>query len=442
MAFIRPFRAWRYNEAVVHDVNLRFSPLFDVVTPAQLAELYTLPDNSIHLSVPRSVEEAVSCLTRWKAEGIIAQDPLPGIYVYYQRFRLFGEKREFVRKGFVAMVRMGENGDIVEHEATIQSSVEERTRMLDKLAMNVAPTHGLYDDASFELEAIMDSCMEHPLNVHIDYQGVINQLGIIQNPVEIAQFVKVIGQGKVYLADGHHRLQSSRLLQEEYRQQGKLQSGDSMVNYHLMFLSNLRADDLRILPIHRGINLPNKIGDPGPLMGRISPWFSITEITLNKVPVYEDIRGRKNTMGMVIGQRHFRLQLREEVDPLRDIPLDLPVSVKSLDYTILHYFVFDQALGIPYEAQKGRREISYVKDYGTAMKQALADPHRIIFIMNELTMEQVMHVCEEGNIMPPKSTYFYPKVVCGLVFASIDDNENNSAFDAGFRFTETETSAG
>lgn len=442
MAFIRPFRAWRYNEEVVTDINQRFSPLFDVVTPGQLESLYELPDNSIHVSVPRSEAEATAALTSWKQNKVILQDPLPAIYVYYQRFRLFGEKREFVRKGFVAMIRVGTAGDIIEHEATLLASVQERTRLLAALQMNVAPTHGLYDDETFALDSYMDACMAHPLYEHVDYQGVINQLGIIQDPTIISHFVNHLRNRPVYLADGHHRLQTSVLYQQRRKEEGSLPAGDSMAHYHLMFLSNLRADDLRILPIHRSLSLPLKVTDPGPLLGRISPYFSITEVTLNKMPVYEEIRGRSHCFGLAIGQRSFRLQLREEVDPVRDIALPLPDALKKLDYTVLHYFLFDKVFGIAYGEQKMRSEIGYVKDYGSAMKLAMSDPHRLAFIMNELNMQQVMEVCAAGTTMPPKSTYFYPKVVCGLVFASILDDENNSAFDAGFGFPEAQATAG
>ena len=162
----------------------------------------------------------------------------------------------------------------------------------------------------------------------------------------------------------------------------------------------------------------------------------MTDITFERTPIYQQLRDRPRSFGMVLGSLQFRLDLRKEIDPVKAIDLDLPPSVKELDYTILHYFVFDRVLGIPYLEQHGCDDIEYIKDYGLAVKQAVNKRDRVAFITRDTSMEQMMRVCRSGALMPQKSTFFYPKVVCGLVFASIDDNENESTFDIGFRLPE------
>lgn len=440
MAVIRPFRAWRYNEAKISDINLKFSPLFDVVSPEQLRELYKIPNNSIHLSVPQSQDEAVAKLREWKQVGIIQQDPLPGIYIYYQKFSLFGDGRSYTRKGFVVMVRLGADAndpqdDIVLHEDTITHSVEERTTLLQKTMLNVAPTHGLYDDHDFQLEALMDSYMQHPLYSYIDYQGVINQLAIVQDPRDLAQFQQVLSAKKIYLADGHHRLASSRHLLATTLQSGANLPPDSMVNYHLMYLTNLRSDDIRILPIHRLLSLPREPWNEEALIEPFSEFFEVKDITSYRSPVYEAVQHNPRAFGLIWTHKHYLITLKPEIDPVRDNPLPIPDAVKDLDYTVLHYFIFDRIFGLRYREQHGRPEISYVKDYPTVLKTAMRDASKLGFITPSTSMEEMMAVCNSGALMPQKSTYFYPKVVCGLLFASIDDNENNSPFDIGFRFT-------
>lgn len=441
MAIIRPFRAWRYNEAKVEDINKKFSPLFDVVSPEQLEALYQIPKNSIHISVPRSQQAALAKLEEWKREGIIQQDPLPAIYIYYQRFRLFGESREMVRKGFVSMIRVSEDSgsqksDIVLHEDTISSSVKERTQLLEKTLLNTAPTHGLYEDPDFSLEGLMDSYMEQPRYEYVDYQGVVNQLAIVQDARDIQKFLDLLVDKKVYLADGHHRLASSVYLQKKSYEAELGLPSDSMRNYHLMYLTNLCADDLRILPIHRVLHLEEKTYNPNPILDKLREYFSIEDITFQRTPIYKQLKDSPRTFGMVLGSLHFRLELLPEIDPIEAIELDLPASVKELDYTILHYFVFDRVLGIPYRDQHGYDAIEYIKDYGLAVKQAVNKRDRVAFITRDTSMEQMMRVCRSGALMPQKSTFFYPKVVCGLVFASIDDHENESTFDIGFRLPE------
>jgi len=433
MAKIRPFRAWRYNEAKIRDINKKFSPLFDVVSPEQLEQLYNIPNNSIHLSVPRSHDEVLGKLKEWKEVGIIKQDPEPGIYVYYQEFSLFGDSRRYVRKGFISMIGLtgdpGKNeGDIVLHEGTISHSVEDRTRLLEKTLLNVAPTHGLYDDPDLVLEQIMDRYMEKPRYEYIDYQGVINKLSIIRDPKDIAPFVNLLSEKTVYLADGHHRLASSWHLLSKHKQ---ALVPESMLPYHLMYLTNLRSDDLRILAIHRVLSLDQAPGRLNAFLYRFQPWFRIWDITNSRAPVYEELRNRKHAFGMVTGKRTYLIELRPELDPREIIELDLPDPVKELDYTLLHYLVFDRIFGIPYHEQGGSKNIAYVKHYSTAVKTPVGDENKISFITPELSMDQMMKVCAVGALMPQKSTYFYPKVVCGLVFASISDDENNISPDPG-----------
>jgi uncharacterized protein (DUF1015 family) len=438
MALIRPFRAWRYNEEKISDINLKFSPLFDVVTPEQLQALYAIPNNSVHIATPRSQEEAIGKLAEWKQHRILRQDDLPAIYIYYQQFSLFGDTRQYTRKGFVCMIRVdqrsGQHGsDIVLHEDTISASVAERTQLLAKTLLNTAPTHGLYDDPDFALEPLMDSYMEEPLYEYIDYQGVVNQLAVVNDKRDIDRFMAHMAQRQVYLADGHHRLASSVLLQKQLSERPEGLDPMSMANYHLMYLTNLRSDDLRILPIHRTVRLEAAPASAEEFLAPFAARFEVLETTRTKRALIEELRTQPRSYGLVIGSRQFLLTLRDSVDAVADNPLPLPEAVKQLEYTQLHYFVFDQLLGIPYQQQHGSDRIRYLKDAATAVRTAMDNPLQVAFLTRDLSMHDMMSVCASGALMPQKSTFFYPKVLCGLVFASIDDHENNSTFDSCFR---------
>ena len=437
MAYIRPFRALRYNPRKIRDINLKFSPLFDVVSKEQLRQLYNVPNNSIHVSVPKSLEDALNKLNEWKGSGVLLQDPLPGIYIYYQEFSLYGKPQKYIRKGFVSMIRLSspeseDDGDNVLHEGTIKSSVKERSFHLEHTLLNTAPTHGLYNDPEFGLEEIMDRYMEHPIYEYIDYQGVVNKLAIVQDRRDIEKFQKVLQDKRIYLADGHHRLASSRSLRNKLLREGKIsKDDDSMIHYHLMYLTNLKSDDLKILPIHRSVAVPGEI-DVDDLLRKLDKYFYVTDVTMGKAPLFEELKGRQRSIGMVIQEKHYVLSLKEDLDPEEIVVLDVPSPVKQLPYTLLHYLVIDRILGVPYDEQPLWDGISYVKDYATAIKSSMEDRQVIAFIMNDLDMDQMMAVCSTGALMPQKSTYFYPKVVCGLVFASIDDHENKTPFDLSF----------
>ncbi len=166
MAEIKPFRAWRYNETLSHKIGELTSPLFDVVSEKQRRNLYQNPLNSIHLSVPeKGAEVAATLLEKWKVDEVIKQDVIPGIYVYYQYFRMQGSPKWLCRKGFICNVRIydWDENVILRHENTIPKAVNDRIELLEKTELNVSPTHGLYTDTSFELEKYMDEAITNPL---------------------------------------------------------------------------------------------------------------------------------------------------------------------------------------------------------------------------------------------------------------------------------------
>ena len=436
MAIIRPFRAWRYNEAVVKDIDRKFSPLFDVVGPEELQQLYKIPNNSIHLSVPRSLKQAKAKTIEWKSKEVIMQDPLPGIYIYYQYFWLYGDPKRYVRKGFICMIRMDDEQTksepgIILHENTITSSVKDRCEVLEATLLNIAPTHGLYEDPENSLEKLMDSYIEHPYYEHIDYQGVTNKLAIVQNKEDIQKFLRALKGKPVYLADGHHRFASSELLKKKLKEEGQLTQDDSIVNYHLIYLTNLYASDISILPIHRVVHLTTA-PDETELLHKLADYFEITDATNFRAPLYEELQ-TGISFGMALGNKQYLLRLLPSIKPATDIPLKLPVPVKNLEYTILHYFIFDRILGMEYSTQTGNDSIEYIKDYNRAMTMAKENPATLSFITRGLSLKNMLDVCNAGSLMPQKSTYFYPKVICGPVFASIDEKENDSPFDSCFR---------
>ncbi|RZK61499.1 MAG: DUF1015 family protein [Hymenobacter sp.] len=262
MAEIQPVRGWRYSPALSADIDQVVSPLFDVVSLRQREALYQHPLNSIHLSLPRAAgalpppAAAAARLARWQAAGVLRQDGLPGLYVYYQYFRLPGVAREFCRKGFLAHIRATdwEEGVVLRHESTLPAAVTARAELLAALQLQTSATHGLYRDEAFELEALLDEAIQDPLcQTEEDYQGARDVLAVIQDVATIERFQRVLAGRHVILADGHHRYEGSlayRQARERAAGPGGF-TGREPWNYHLMYLTNAASDDLRILPTHR-----------------------------------------------------------------------------------------------------------------------------------------------------------------------------------------------
>ncbi|MBS1508394.1 MAG: DUF1015 domain-containing protein [Bacteroidetes bacterium] len=424
MAEIKPIRAWRYNPDVVQEIGAVTAPLFDVVSEKQRAALYQNPLNSIHLSVPRppdAANRANNLLANWKSEGILLQDKLPAIYVYYQYFTLAGDPKEYCRKGFVCHIRTYrfEENVILRHENTIPKSVNDRIELLEKTELHVSPTHGLYSDDSFELEKYMDEAITNPIYETEDYQGVRDVLAVIHNAEIIHQFIQKLSEKKIILADGHHRYESSLALMQKRMKENPNHTGLEGYNFHLMYLTNTEAGDLRILPTHR-LMKGLKNFDAEEVIKKLSDDFTVREIE-DASTLHEIIVGKKWAFGILFKDRAFKVRLKPEA--FATLRWHFPDEVKALDLTVLHYFIIEKILGIPGKEQRASENIVFDRNFSDCFTKVVLQEAQMAIITQEVSIEEIKQVCQSGYTMPQKSTYFYPKVICGFLFSTIREEE-------------------
>jgi uncharacterized protein (DUF1015 family) len=424
MAEIKPIRAWRYNDALAKDIENLTSPLFDVVTEKQRAALYRNPFNSVHLSVPAGDNPSTNAsqlLNEWKSNGTIKQDIIPGIYVYYQYFRLQGMPNEICRKGFICHIRAydWEEGVILRHENTIPKAVNDRIELLEKTELHASPTHGLYTDEKSVLEKYMDEAIQYPILETEDYQGVRDVLAIIQDIGIIKKFIEVLADKKIILADGHHRYESSLAYKHKRLSADLDPSPNKGYNYHLMYLTNTETGGLRILPTHRLIkNLPDF--DEHKIIQTLSENFIIKPIedpdTINEI-----IIGKPWAFGLIFKNICYKVRLKPE--GWKNNPWPFPDSIKKLDLTVMHYFIIEKALGIRGADQRKSQNIDFDRSFGDCLAKVILGDVQMAIITQEVTIDDVKLVCESGYTMPQKSTYFYPKAICGFLFSSIKEEE-------------------
>ncbi|MEJ1242349.1 DUF1015 domain-containing protein [Chryseolinea sp. T2] len=423
MAEILPLRAWRYSRELNKDIDSLVSPLFDVVSSRQRQQLYRNPLNSIHLNVPEHMGPAgaAELLASWKARGVLKQDHLYGIYVYYQYFRLHGSSRQYCRKGFIAHVRTHawEDGVILRHENTIPNAVNDRIELLDKTKLHASATHGLYTDPDFELEKLMDLAIANPLCETEDYQGVRDVIAVIHDYEIVNRFIQFMAGKKIILADGHHRYEGSLRYLERSRAANPSHTGREPYNYHLMYFTNTEAEDLVILPTHRVIQNMASWNETD-FLRTLGAYFHIREIddidNLNDV-----IAGKPWTFGLLLPEKGYRITLRPEV--FESMNWRFPDMIKRLDLTVLHFFIIEKVLGIPGKDQRTSPNVTFDRSFSDCVQQVNTGKAHAAIITNEVDIEDVKRVCASGYTLPQKSTYFYPKVIAGLLFSSILDEE-------------------
>jgi len=424
MATIRPFRAWRYAPHLYPQIGELTSPLFDVVSAKQRQKLYQHPHNSIHLSVPQcqtpektAGQCALDKINHWKATGVLVQDKQPAVYVYYQYFFLPDSKKEYCRKGFITLIKATdwEENIVLRHENTIPHAVNDRIELLATTLFHASATHGLYTDPAHELEVLMDEAMQNPVYEAEDYQGVRDVLAVITAPEKVQAFVQKLAPQQIILADGHHRYESSLALKHRMQAQNPHHTGEELYNYHLMYLTNSASDDLRILPTHRlVVGLPQF--DETDLLNRMQEYFTVKEVE-NATDLPEVIAGKKWTFGILLGEKAYKIKLKTEA--FNTLHWAFPDVVKEIDLTVMHYFIIYKLLGIKGKDQRSTPYLRFERNFAECLRLVAKQEIQMAVITNEVAIEDVKKVCQSGFTMPQKSTYFYPKVICGFAFAEI-----------------------
>ena len=419
MAHIHPFRAWRYNADLVRQLDQLISPPFDTVSRQQREALYRYLYNSIHLSVPNATHPAAQAaydLQQWKAQGILQQDPALTLYVYYQYFAL-EENHLYCRKGFICFVEAAywEEQVVLRHEDTLSPSVQDRADLLQATQLNASPTHGLYTDPEHHLEKYMDESMQHPLYEVEDYQGVRDVLSVITDPAVIQEFVQTLRDKPIILADGHHRYESSLIYRRAQEAQHNPGAG---YRYHMMYLTNTESEDLRVLPTHRLVRIPTL--SQAQVMQDLTHYFHVTPIE-KAVDLPSLIAEKRWTFGLVWKDNTYQISLKEKA--FEQFDRDMSPVVKALDTAVLHHFIIEKVLGITPATQRSTADIAYEQRFSQCQQQVTEGVFTLAIITNRVSMEQIKQVCYTGQVMPPKTTYFYPKAITGFVFGSIKDEE-------------------
>jgi uncharacterized protein (DUF1015 family) len=320
---------------------------------------------------------------------------------------------------------------VLRHENTLPLAVNDRAELLAALQLQTSATHGLYRDEAFELEALLDETIADPLvQTEEDYQGARDVLGIVQDVAAIQQFQAVLARQAVILADGHHRYEASVAYREaRLLAAGSVATGHEPWNYHLMYLTNMASDDLRILPTHRVLReLPGGC-TPDELLVRLGEYFDVKpQAEVQDLP--ELLAGKRGAFGLYLpGGASYKLRLRPAL--LDQVPWPMPAAVRALDLTLLHYYAFERALGVRGPRQRTWPALTYVRGLAECVRQVDQGEAQAAFFTNEVTLAEVEAVCHSGAVMPPKSTFFYPKVLGGLLFADVSDNDP-SIFDPVF----------
>jgi uncharacterized protein (DUF1015 family) len=427
MAVLRPFRPWRYNPATITDLASVVAPPYDVIDAAQRDRLYArAPHNVVRLILNRSADpyaDAAATLRAWRQEGVLIRDPHPALAYHVERFRLpDGAQRE--RSGVIAAVRLESfaGGAIRPHERTFARAKEDRLRLIRACRMNLSPIFGLYAKRPAALDAARATAERRPPDMALtDDMGVEHRMWLLAEPPVIAAVTQALAAETIYIADGHHRYETALAYRDSLIAEGARDAAASH-NFVMMYLTSTSDPGLVILPTHRVLAGAVRL-QPSELIDRLRQVFRIEALArTERARFWTRLRGVPHgRFGIALaGHENLLVATLEDVRALDRYVADLAPSVRHLDVSILDRAVLRGILGVDCTAAAQEGRLVYTHDDAAAL-DAVSQGAAAAFLMNVPRIADVLQVCGSGDTMPEKSTYFFPKLLTGLVFHCLEE---------------------
>ncbi|MBU0908822.1 MAG: DUF1015 domain-containing protein, partial [Proteobacteria bacterium] len=417
------------------------TPPYDVIDEkAQAALLSKNPYNMIQLDLTKHAgvapvagryEGAKNLFDRWQEECVLIRDKEPAIYLYHIRYNL-PNGRTFIRKGLVCLVGLAEfdQGIVKPHEKTFRSVTDDRLKLIDTCQAQFSQVFSIYSDESGEIMAALEGgSPQEPLYSVEDQDGCLHTLWAVTDRQVLAKITNAFQDKSLYIADGHHRYTTALQLREMMAKRLGSVAEDSPYNHVMMYLCPMEDPGLSVLPTHRLVYLPEKTG-ADELVTRMGEYFDIEEIAGgSRETLIEQVLGRmeeKEEQQTVFGMyepkadRCFLLSLKPGV-MAGAVGHELPSALQELDVVVLSDLVVERLLGLSHERCDNEGLIAYYSDpdnaLDSAVKVAAQNEGRspVLFLMNHTPVVQVKKIADENLIMPHKSTYFYPKILTGLL---------------------------
>lgn len=417
MARIEPFLGVHYNPEIVDDIAKVICPPYDVITPKEQEEFYQKnPYNIIRLILGKdfsSDTEKENKYTRsaayiedWLRRSVLIQDKDAGVYFYEQVFAVDGVKKR--RWGFIALMRLDEEGQqksVYPHEHTHTAPKEDRLKLIKSVEANLSPIFTIFSDTEKTLSGIFEVSVKKtaPLFDVVDNAQVANRLWKLSDAEAINRIRSFFAAKEVFIADGHHRYEVAKLFRDHKRSSDPAHFKESY-NYIMTFFTPLESDGLCILPTHRLIkNVRFSVED-------LEVCFNIKEFASQDALLAEMRHKEKDVgvFGLYKGKKFYLLRLKDKRECNRFIQ-EGPKEYKNLDVVILHKVIFDNVLKLQLA------QIFYEVNPESAVSAVEKGHFDALFLLNPTKVEQIRSIALGGEVMPQKSTYFYPKLASGLL---------------------------
>jgi len=436
MIRIAPFRGLFYNQKKVRDLSKVVAPPYDVISKEEQERLYKKsPYNFIRLDLsqePDSYPAVAQLLSEWLATGIFERDETPAIYFLSHRFKLkSGEQK--IRDGFLALTELQDlsSGAIRPHEKTLDAPKEDRLKLMLACHAQLSPIFTLYSQPKQSINrmlAVEVEGVEPFIEIEQD-NGEQCRLWRIANAELIEKVQQEMGDQQLLIADGHHRYEATLSYRDWMRRERDQWNGRDAFNFIMAYFANINDDNVVILPTHRLVR--GYAHKPFlELEEALQTYFYVEQHPKTPEGKISFLKALKTAAKKhrVIGAsfkrdpRYVILRLKNK-RIMQRLAKDLSAPLRELDVSTLHLLILEHILGMTPDEQVKGENIRYSQDEDLVLQSLEKEDYQAAFILNATKAEEIQTIVAGGEKMPQKSTYFYPKLLSGLVVNKIEPDE-------------------
>jgi len=441
MARIYPFRAWRYNSSAVRLEDVATQP-YDKISPAmQQAYYQRSPYNLVRiiLGLPELFDadggenvytRAARDFQAWRRQGVLVQEKDPSVFAYSQRFKVPGTEQIKERRGFIALGKLHDYTEqvVFRHEHTLSKPKSDRLNLLRATRAHFGQIFMLYSDPAGSVERILFEGAGPAEAELTDEYGVVNRIWRISDPAAIRLLASTMADKRLIIADGHHRYETALNYMKEHAQPAAVSAEHGSAQLPrppfpeaatMMTFVNMDSEGLVILPTHRVVHSLKGFA-PAEFLESAGKFFAVEPFPEIDADACMAKLGKQQGIAFAAVTKAGAYLLRSKPDAAGSLLAGLPERQRQLDLTHLHTILLGHVLGLSAEMVREQTNIRYLRDAAEAVEQARRGEADVAFLTNPVSMEQLREVAFAGEVMPQKSTDFYPKLLSGLTIYALD----------------------
>ena len=430
MAIVKPFRGLLYEPGRFADLSKVLAPPYDVIDAELKRSLHERdPHNVVRLILPEDRDDdgeaenrytrGATALRTWREDGILVRDERPALYLYRQTYRVEGEAEDRQRDGIFAAVRLEDPdaGVVRPHERTLEGPKADRLKLTRATGANLSPIFGLFSDPDGEvLHRVRAAVTGDALLAGVDHDGIRHELWRLDDRAAISGFGEALRELEIFIADGHHRYATALNYRTIARGEQPTAGPAASFEHVLMVLTSMEDEGLAVLPIHRVLHhLPGF--DPGAFLDRVRERVDVRPVDGADALEAELGSASGRPAGLLLrsadggAPRAYVMDLEGRIGR----PDDVPPVLWDLDVRRLHRWIIEEAAGVSPEAQARKEGLTFFSKAAVARAMVEDGEGDAALFLRSTRIEQVREVARAGEVMPQKSTFFYPKLASGMV---------------------------